>query len=186
MKKISGANFCFWVVVLVLCFLMGFCLCFGFIFWRLAPESVWKNSLDVRSGFFWVRSLFLWFFSSTPFSPFPFLFLFKRYSSGSNRTPPTRTFLLVPFFFLCPAALVVSPVLAVRPASRRFLGVPFWAPRVFGILLVPFRGLFLGTRGGKGFPCFSCLVFLFPVLFCFAATPFIDARVGDLAEVGNG
>ena len=38
--------------------------------------------------------------------------------------------------------------------------MPFWAPRVFGIFLEliglglarPFRGPFLGTRGGKGFP----------------------------------
>ena len=61
LEKFSGANFCFWVVVMVLCFLVGFCLCFGFIFWQFTPESVWKISLDVRSVVFWVRSLFLWF-----------------------------------------------------------------------------------------------------------------------------
>ena len=50
LKKFSGANFCFWASLLVLCFLVGFCFCFCFMFWRVAPESVWKNSLDVRSA----------------------------------------------------------------------------------------------------------------------------------------
>ena len=43
---------CFWVLVLVLCFLVVFCWGFGLILWRFAPESVWKNSLDVRSVVF--------------------------------------------------------------------------------------------------------------------------------------
>ena len=33
------------------------------MFWRFAPETVWKNSLDVRSAFFWVRSPSLSFFA---------------------------------------------------------------------------------------------------------------------------
>ena len=53
-EKFSGANFCFWVAVWVLCFVVGFCLCFCFSFWLFAPETVWKNSIDVRSVFFWV------------------------------------------------------------------------------------------------------------------------------------
>ena len=76
MKKFSGANFCFWVVVLVLCFLVGFCCCFCFIFWSFAPETVWKNSIDVRSGFF---SGFVLRLSSLGFfvdAVFVFLFLF--------------------------------------------------------------------------------------------------------------
>ena len=72
--------------------------------------------------------------------------------------------------------------------------MPFWAPRVFGILLElmglelarPFRGPFLGTRGGKGFLVLLLPCFPFPLVFCFAATPFLEARVGDLAEVGHG
>ena len=52
LKKFSGANFCFRVSVLFLCFLVGFCLGFCFTFWRFVPESVRKNSLDVRSAVF--------------------------------------------------------------------------------------------------------------------------------------
>ena len=40
LKTFSGANFCFWGVLLVLCFLVVFCLCFCFTFWRFASESV--------------------------------------------------------------------------------------------------------------------------------------------------
>ena len=45
-----------------LAFFGGFLLLFLLFFWRSAPEPVWKNSIDVRSGFFWVRSLSLRFF----------------------------------------------------------------------------------------------------------------------------
>ena len=38
-NKFSGANFCFWVSMLVLCFSVVFCLCFALIFWRVAPET---------------------------------------------------------------------------------------------------------------------------------------------------
>ena len=50
-EKCSGANFCFWVSVLVLGFSVVFCIGFRFTFRRFAPESVWKNSLDVRFVF---------------------------------------------------------------------------------------------------------------------------------------
>ena len=40
LKKFSGANFCFLGVVVGLVFFGGFCLCFCFMFWRVAPESV--------------------------------------------------------------------------------------------------------------------------------------------------
>ena len=52
LEKFSGANFCFWVLVLGLCFLLGFCLCFCFIFGGSLPKVFGKNSLDVRSGVF--------------------------------------------------------------------------------------------------------------------------------------
>ena len=42
-NKFSGANFCFWVSRLVLCFSMVFCLGFGVRFWHFAPETVRKK-----------------------------------------------------------------------------------------------------------------------------------------------
>ena len=82
--------------------------------------------------------------------------------------------LLVPFLFVSRRFCLFRPFWPCVPLLGVFLGVPFWAPRVFEILLElmglelarPFRGPFLWTRGGKGFSCFSCLVFLFPFLFC--------------------
>ena len=95
-------------------------------------------------------------------------FFFKRDSSGSHRAHPhTHLFCFFLFCFCVPPRLFL-PVLAVRPASWRFFRGAILDPRVFGILLGPSEAFFLGTRGGKGFLCFSCLVFLFPrvVVFC--------------------
>ena len=92
-NKFSGANFCFWVSVLVLCFSVVFCLGFSFMIWRFAPETVWKNSLDVRSCFFGFALSSLGFFVDVV----SVCFLFKRQRSGSNRTPHTHWFGL---FFL--------------------------------------------------------------------------------------
>ena len=39
-EKFSGANFCFWVSVLVVCFFALFCLCFCSTIWFFAPENV--------------------------------------------------------------------------------------------------------------------------------------------------
>ena len=100
-----------------LVFFGGFLLLFLLYFLAFAPEPVWKNSIDVRSGFFWVRSLFLRFFRRRRFFLF---FFFKRQRSGSNRTPPHALVLLFPFSFCVPPLFSVSPVLAVRPASWRF------------------------------------------------------------------
>ena len=69
------------------------------------------------------------------------------------------------------AAFGLSPSLAVRLFSWCFLGVPFWAPCVFWILLElaglelarPFRGPFW-TRGGKGVSVLLFCGFCFP--FC--------------------
>ena len=141
--------------MLVLCFSVVFCLGFCFMIWRLAPETVWKNSLDVRFCFWGFVLSSLGFFVEVVFV----CFLFKRQRSGSNRTPQHA--LVWSFFFsFCPAAFVLSPFLAVRPASWCFLGVPFWAPRVFWILLEltglelarPFRGPPLARVRARGCP----------------------------------
>ena len=109
-----------------------------------------------------------------------------------------RLFCWFLFFFVSRRICLFRPFWPCVLLLGVFLGVPFWAPRVFGILLElmglelarPFRGPFLGTRGGKGFPvlllpCF----FFFPFLFCgydFSrkARPVISRRpaAGDLAR----
>ena len=61
------------------------------------------------------------------------------------------------------------PVLAVRPASWRFFGVPFWTPRVFWILLGPSEAFFLGREAARVFCASLALFFFFPVSLCFAA-----------------
>ena len=189
LKKISGANFGFWVLVLALCFLV-FCLGFGVVFWRLAPESVWKNFPDVRSA------VLVFVLSSLGFSPtsFSFWFVFERQRSGSNRTPPHA------LVFVCFFSLFVPPRWVYRhfwPCVLLFgvfLGVPFWAPRVFGILLEltglefarPFLGPFSWDARRQGCFCASLAwFFLFP--FCFVLRPhfFLKTRVGDLTEVGK-
>ena len=118
--------------------------------------------------FFLGRSLFLRFFADvvSVFSvSFLLFWLFLPREKDQVVTGPPHTRLCLLSFFCCSAALVVSPVLAVRPASWRFFGVPFWAPRVFGILLEPSEALFLGTRGGRGVSCLLVLVCCF-FLFC--------------------
>ena len=77
----------------------------------------------------------------------------------------------------------------------RFAGVPFWAPGVLAIfgfsrylggglsLLAPLLRPFFWRRGGKGASLLLVPVFVFPFLFCGCA-PFLEARVGVLAEVG--
>ena len=128
-----------------------------------------KNSLDVRScvlgGLF---SLPLVFFVGVVFR----VFFSKTQSSGSNGTPPHALILLFLVLFLrCPAALVVSPILAARPASWRFLRGAFLGPARFwdspGTLPRPF---FLGTRGGRGVSWLLVLGLCFPLLFCSAAS----------------
>ena len=83
--------------------------------------------------------VFLVFFFSLPwfFRRRRVFFLREKAQVVTGHTP-TRTWVAFSCSFFCPAALVCSPFLAVRPASWRFFGVPFWAPRVFGILLVLF------------------------------------------------
>ena len=102
---------------------------------------------------------------------FVLVFFLKRESLGSNRAHPhTHLGCFFLFLFFCPAALVCSPVLAVRPASWRFFGVPFWAPHVFGILLEltgarsPLLRPFSGREAARVFWSVLSVVFVFP--FC--------------------
>ena len=161
-------------------FFGGFCLCFGFMFWRFAPETVRKNSLNVRSVVFRVRFLLLWFFRRHRFS----FFLFKRDSSGNNRTPPhTHLFCWFPFLFLCPAALVCFARFGRASRFLRFLRGAFLGPvRFCDSPGTCSEAPFLGTRGGMGFPVLLLLVCFFsPFVLCCGYT-FLDARVGDLTE----
>ena len=119
LEKFSGANFCFWVVVLVLCFLVGFCYVFASFFGGSLPKLSGKNSLVVRSGVFSGSFSLPLVFSPTSFFA---VFFFKRQRSGSHRTPlHTHLFCCSLFLFCVPPLLSVPPVLAVRPASWRFL-----------------------------------------------------------------
>ena len=105
-------------------FFDGFCLCFCFMFWRVAPESVWKNSLDVSSVFFLGSFSLLLVFSSASFLFFSASFLFFWFFLSREKdqvvTGHPHTHLCLLFLFFCPAAFGVSPVLAVRPASWLF------------------------------------------------------------------
>ena len=101
-------------VGLGLVFLVAFCLGFRFTFWRFAPESVWENSLDVRSA------VFGFVLSSSGFSPTSFFFVcfsLEKQRSGSNRTPPHAPVFVRSCSLFCPAALGLSPFLAVRPVA---------------------------------------------------------------------
>ena len=156
-EKSFGSELLFLGVGGGLVFFGGFLPMFLFYFWRVAPGSVWKILLMsglLFSGF--VLSSFGFFIVVI----FGFCFCFSR---------DTRTCFAGSFSFCVLPLLSVSPVLAVRSASCWFFGVPFWALRVFGILLElmglelarPFRGPFLGTRGGRGFAVLLLLGFSF-------------------------
>ena len=129
LNKFSGANFCFWVSVWVLCVLVLFCLCFGFICCFFAPETV-SEKFSLMSGLVFLGCLLssFGFFADVVVLVF---FVFKRERSGSNRAHPHTHLGGFSCSFFVPLAFVCSPFLAVRPASWRFFGVPFWAPRVF-------------------------------------------------------
>ena len=79
---------------------------FAYVFALLFSGSLPKVSEKIllMSGLlcFGVLSLFLWFFSSTPFFPV----FFKRQRSGSHRTPLHTRLCCWFLFFLCPAAFV--------------------------------------------------------------------------------
>ena len=134
-------------------------------------------------------SSFGFFADVVVFFVFPFFF-FKRDSSGSNRAHPHTHLVFFSFSCLCPRRIrVYLPFWPCVLSFWRFVGVPFWAPGVFGdsldslgTLLRPFfsdarrQGCFIASRAWVVFPLF--------VLFC-GCTPFLEARVGFLAEVGS-
>ena len=133
--------------------------------------------------FFRGRSLFLWFFfRRRRFSRF---FFFKRQRSSSHRTPlHAHLFCCSLFLFLCPAAFVCF---ARFGRASRFLaffrGAILGPGRFLGFSLDLLRPFSWDARRQGFFVCFSCACFsFFP--FCFAATLFLDARVGSLTEVG--
>ena len=164
-EKIFGGELLFLGGVVGLVFFGGFLPMFLLYFFGSSlPKVFGKNSLDVRSGVFWVRSLFLWFFRRRLFFAGSLL---KRYRSGSNRTPPHAPFCLFLFSFFC--------------APPRFLFRPFWpCVLLFGVFLGVFLGfslslwglssppseaLFLGRRAARVVGASLALFFFFP--FCF-------------------
>ena len=113
----------------------------------------------------------------TPFLSFFSCFFSRDIAQVVTGHPRTRTCFSGSFFFCVPPLLSVPPVLAARPASWRFSGVPFWAPGGFGILLElmglelvrsPLPSPFSWDARRQGFfvlflPCFSFPLFvLFP------------------------
>ena len=191
-EKFSGSEFLFWGVGVGLVFFGGFLPMF--LLYVLAVRS--RNCLGkilLMSGLSGVSgdfSLFFWFLVDVVFV----CFFFKRSSSGSNRTPLHAPVLFVPvLFFFVPPRLVCRPFWPCVLLLGVFLGVPFWAPRVFGILLEltglelarPFRGPFLDARR-QGCFCASIAWFLFfPPLFCGCAL-FLEGPPRDLAEASAG
>ena len=179
MKKLSGANFCFWVSVLVVCFLVLFCLCFCFLIWFSLPKMSWKNSLDVRSG---VSGFFsLVFFRRRRV----FCFFLREKAQVVTGHTPTRTWVAFSCSFFVPPRLFVRPfwpcvlLLGVfsgcHSGPRSFLGYS-WNLRGLSSL-APSEALFW-TRGGKGVLVVSFCCFCFPLLLCFAAF-FTPTRRGE-------
>ena len=159
-RKIFGSELLFLGVgVGLVCF--GVVLPMFLLYCLLFRSRNCLNAIDVRSGVFRLSSFFLWCFADVV------VFFFQRDSSGSNRAHPhTHLFCCFLFCFCVPPRLFL-PVLAVRPASWRFFGVPFWTPRVFWILLGPSEAFSWDARR-QGFSVLLLPCFLFPhfVVFC--------------------
>ena len=124
-EKIFGSELLFLVVGVVLVFFGGFLPMFLLYAFAARSRTCLENSLDVRSCFLRVCSLFFGFF-------FVDAVFFKRHSSGSKRTPRHALVLLflVRFCFV-PPRLFVPPTLAVRPASWRFSRGAILGPACF-------------------------------------------------------
>ena len=147
-----------WSCVFWWVFTNVFALFFGVSLPKLFGKILLKSGL-VFSGF--VLSSLGFSPTSSSFSVFVF---FNRYRSEVVTGHPfTRACLSGFFLFWVPPLLSVPPVLAVRPASWRFSGVPFWAPGVFGILafcVPPHRPFFTRTFGFSPPQVFFCFFFL--------------------------
>ena len=144
LKKFSGANFCFWVFVLAVCFLVLFCLCFCFMFCFFSLPKVFGKIL-LMSGLVFLGCLLssFGFFADVVvpfcFVCFFFFFFFQRDRSGSHRAHPPHALVFFCFFLsVSPPRLSVHPFWPCVLSFWRFVGVPFWAPGVFGILPVLF------------------------------------------------
>ena len=112
-----------WSCVVWWVFAYVFALCFG----GSLPKLFGKNSLDVR---FAVSGFVL---SSFGFRRRRFVFVCFSFSRDNAQvvTGHPHTHLCLLFRFFCPAAFVVSPFLAVRPASWRFLRGAILGPARF-------------------------------------------------------
>ena len=160
---------CVGLVFFPLVFANVFALFFGVSLPKLFGKILLMSGL-VFSGF--VLSSLGFSPTSSSFSVFLFCFFSRDTDQVVTGHPFTRTCLFGSFLFCVPPLLSVPPVWAVRPASWRFSGVPFWAPGVFGILRGPSEALSWDARR-QGFSCSSSALFSFSP-FCFAATPFLE------------
>ena len=168
MKNFSGANFCFWASVLVVCFWCFFAFVFALFFDFSFPKMSRKILLMSGLSFLGFFSLFLWFFRRRRRL---FFFLREKAQVVTGHTP-TRTCVVCHCSFCCPAALVCSPFFFLVFPWGAILGpTRFWDSP--GTLLRPF----FWTRGGKGVLVVSFCCFCFPLLLCFA-TLFTATRRG--------
>ena len=110
-----------------MCFLVFFAYVFALRFGGSLPKMS-ENSLDVRFCFLRFVLSSLGFFHRRRFCLFS-SFLFKRHSSGSNRTPHAPVWFFSFFFLSCRAWFIA--LLAVRPASWRFFGGAIPGPACF-------------------------------------------------------
>ena len=96
---------------------------------------------------------------------FVFVVFQKERKLRPNRTHPTLHCLVLFFSFLVPAALGLSPVLAVRPFFLAFCRCAILGPKRFWIPGAPLR-LFLGRKAAWVLVVNLSVVFVFPLLWC--------------------